>query len=102
MPSVREMILAKQEKKENKRLILKDVNHDLIVALLAIPIYGKEARDEEILSVIINAGANNKRNEQLRLMRNRYNQMVKDKKIKKSKSGDVTDSDGYLVLVPRT
>ena len=97
---MRAMLLAKSKSKNTSNLVIKDVNRDLIVALLAIPVYGKEARDEEILSVIINAGATDVC-DTLKRIRNRYDQRLKDKEIKKSRSG-VVDTEGFLVLVPRT
>ena len=96
---VRAMLLAKSESKKSSQVVMKDVNRDLIVALLAIPVYGKEARDEEILSVIINAGAAEV-SDLIGKIRADYNQRVKDKKIKKTKEG-VRDTDGFMVLVPR-
>lgn len=99
MPDVRAMLQAKSEKKAQKHLVLKDVNRDLIIALFAIPVYGKEARDEEILSVIINAGSA-EISDLMGHIRADYDQRVKDKKIKKTKDG-VRDTDGFMVLVPR-
>ena len=96
---VRAMLTAKSESKKNSRVVMKDVNRDLIVALLAIPVYGKEARDEEILSVIINAGAAEV-SDLIGKIREDYNRRVKEKKIKKTKDG-VRDTDGFMVLVPR-
>lgn len=101
--SIRELLQSKENKKANNELVLKDINRDLIVALLAIPVYGKNARDEEILSIIINAGssASTSRNKYLEKFREHYNQLLKEKKIKKTKTG-VRDTDGFLVLVPRS
>ncbi len=99
MPDVRAMLQAKSDKKAQKHLVLKDVNRDLIIALFAIPVYGKEARDEEILSVIINAGSA-EISDLMGRIRADYDQRVKDKKIKKTKDG-VRDTDGFMVLVPR-
>lgn len=99
MPDVRAMLQAKSDKKAQKYLVLKDVNRDLIIALFAIPVYGKEARDEEILSVIINAGSA-EISDLMGRIRADYDQRVKDKKIKKTKDG-VRDTDGFMVLVPR-
>lgn len=99
MPDVRAMLQAKSEKKAQKHLVLQDVNRDLIIALFAIPVYGKEARDEEILSVIINAGAA-EISDLMTKIRSDYDQQVKAKKIKKTKDG-VRDTDGFMVLVPR-
>lgn len=97
--NVRALLMEKGEKKKAKRVVLKDVNRDLMVALLAIPVYGKEARDEEILSVIINAGVSDV-SDQISKIRENYARMVNEKKVKKTKNG-VRDLDGYMVLVPR-
>lgn len=99
---VRALLMKKSEEKSNagKRVVMKDVNRDLMVALLAIPVYGKEARDEEILSVIINAGGVDV-SDQIAKIRENYNKLVAEKKIKKTKAGGVRDLDGYMVLVPR-
>ena len=98
--NVKALLTAKSENKAKSQLVMKDVNRDLIVALLAIPVYGKEARDEEILSVIINAGAADVSDIMLRI-REEYDKKVKEKRVKKTKSG-VVDTDGFMVLVPRT
>ena len=37
--NVRALLMEKGEKKKAKRVVLKDVNRDLMVALLAIPVY---------------------------------------------------------------
>lgn len=98
--NVKALLIAKSENKAKSQLVMKDVNRDLIVALLAIPVYGKEARDEEILSVIINAGAADVSDIMLRI-REEYDKKVKEKRVKKTKNG-VVDTDGFMVLVPRT
>ena len=102
MADVRTLLMKKAEKKANTTLTMKDVNRDLIIALLAVPVYGKEARDEEILSIIINAGRkmSDKMDILMDRIRENYDRRVADKKIKKTKIGTV-DEDGYLVLVPR-
>lgn len=98
--NVKALLTAKSENKAKSQLVMKDVNRDLIVALLAIPVYGKEVRDEEILSVIINAGAADVSDIMLRI-REEYDKKVKEKRVKKTKNG-VVDTDGFMVLVPRT
>lgn len=98
--NVKALLTAKSENKAKSQLVMKDVNRDLIVALLAIPVYGKEARDEETLSVIINAGAADVSDIMLRI-REEYDKKVKEKRVKKTKNG-VVDTDGFMVLVPRT
>lgn len=99
MADVRAMIMAKKAEKNQTGLVMKDVNRDLITALLAISVYGKDARDEEILSVIINAGADV--NPLFEKIRTAYEQKVKDQKVKKSKDGTVRDADGFIILVPK-
>lgn len=97
---VRALLLEKSEKKSaGKKVVLKDVNRALMVSLFAISVYGKEARDEEILSVIINAGAD-AGDVAIRKIRDNYNKLVAEKKVKKTKTG-VRDTDGFLILVPR-
>lgn len=97
---VRALLLEKSEKKSaGKKVVLKDVNRALMVSLFAISVYGKEARDEEILSVIINAGAD-AGDVAIKKIRDNYNKLVAEKKVKKTKTG-VRDTDGFLILVPR-
>lgn len=100
MADVRSLLLKKSEQKAAKKLVLKDVNRSLMVALLAIPTYGKEARDEEILSIIINAGKVTDTTDLMDRIRANYDKKVAEKKIKKTKDG-VRDIDGFFVLVPR-
>lgn len=98
---IKSLLLKKNaERTSTNRMVMKDVNRDLIVALLAIPVYGKEARDEEILSIIINAGVAEV-SDSLTKIRENYDKMLKDKKIKKDKNGNTVDTDGFMVLVPR-
>ena len=99
MANVRAMLEEKRRKNPGKKLMMVDVNRPLVTALLSLSVYGKEARDEEILSVIINAG-NNEVARYLRELRNRYSELLKDKKVKKTKDG-VFDDEGFMVLVPK-
>ena len=95
---IRAMIEKKQaDKIKGSKLVLKDVNRSLIIALLALPVYGKEARDEEILSIIINGGV---RTPYIDKIRDDFNEKIKKHEIKKVK-GEYRDSEGFLVLVPR-
>ena len=95
---IKAMLLEKQEK-TGKKLVMKDVNRGLVTALLAIPVYGKEARDEEILSVIINAGMKGSA-ELMNKIRENYKKFTSEHKVKKQK--DVyLDDEGYMVLVPK-
>ena len=96
--NIRAMIAKKQEEKmKSSHLVMKDVNSDLIVALLALPVYGKEARDDEILTIIINGGVEST---YLDKIRDNFNSRVEKHEIKKVK-GEYRDADGFLVLVPR-
>ena len=92
------MIAKKQESKlKSSKLVLKDVNRELITALLALPVYGKEARDEEIRTIIINGGVLSSYMDRIK---SSFNKRLEAGEIKKSK-GDYRDSDGFLVLIPR-
>lgn len=98
---VRAMLMAKKVEKDKQGgsgLVMKDINRDLITALLAISVYGKEARDEEILSVIINAGRSY--NPLYNKLCEDYADRVKKWKITQDEKGDLRDKDGFLVLAP--
>lgn len=98
---IRAMIEEKnKDKSNNKKLILKDVNHDLIIALLALPVYGKDVRNEEILSIIVNddIGKMKKLKKQIK---EEYEASMKGKKLKKTKQGYMIDSGGRVVLTPK-
>lgn len=96
---IRAMISEKQKNKNSsgKKLVLKDIHRSLIVALTALPVYGKDVRDEDILTIIINGGVTST---VLDRIKDHYNARLKSKEIKKVK-GEVVDTDGYTVLVPR-
>ena len=96
---IKAMIAKKAEKKNSSQLVMKDVNRSLITSLLAISVYGKDARDEEILSVIINAGMGS--NPWAKRLRALADQRIKDKAIKKGKDGQYRDNDGFLILIPK-
>lgn len=98
---IRALITKKNEKHENKKLVLEDVNRDLIVALLGISVYGKEARDDEILNIIINNGVAIASTETYDKIKARYKDRVSKKEIKRSKDGTIKDKNGFIVLVPR-
>lgn len=98
---IKAMISKKSnDKLLGKHMVLRDVNRDLIMALLAIPIYGKEARDEEILSVIINSGTTDSITG-LDRVKAIHEKRVANKEIKKEKGGVYRNKSGFLVLVPR-
>lgn len=95
---IRAIIAKKQDEKNQKsRLVLRDINRDLIIALTALPVYGKEVRDEEILTIIINGGV---KSNCLDRIKTSFEDRVKSKEIKKVK-GEYRDGEGFLVLVPR-
>lgn len=89
-------MLQKKHDSPNK-LVLKDIHRDLIIALTALPVYGKDVRDEEILSIIINGGV---RDSYYSKIVDNFNARIKNKEIKKVK-GEYRDNNGFLVLVPR-
>lgn len=96
---VKAMIAEKASKKKSSQLVMKDVNRSLITALLAISVYGKDARDEEILSVIINAGKD--KNPWMKTFRENYEKKLAEKSIKRGKDGVYRDEDGFIVLIPK-
>lgn len=97
---IRAMITDKEARKESRKLVLKDVNRDLIVALLGISIYGKEARDEDIMNIIIHNGVAVRVDKRYDKIKDNYSAKVKNKEIKRTKTG-VRDKNGFLVLVPK-
>lgn len=94
---IRAIIAKKQSKKNSSKLVLKDIHRDLIIALTALPVYGKEVRDEEILSIIINGGLQTSYYDRIK---KNFKTRVDSKEIKKAK-GEYRDIEGFLVLVPR-
>ena len=97
---IRAMITNKEARKENKKLVLNDVNRDLVVALLGISVYGKEARDEDIMDIIIHNGVAVTVDKRFDRIKEAYAKKVKNKEIKRTKNG-VRDKNGFIVLVPR-
>ena len=92
------LIAKKQENRmKGSELVLKDINRELITALLALPVYGKDARDEDILTIIINGGIDTPL---LKKWRDRVQTQIESGEIKKSK-GEYRDGDGFMVLIPR-
>lgn len=94
---IRAIIAKKQSKKNSSKLVLKDIHRDLIIALTALPVYGKEVRDEEILSIIINGGLQTSYYDRIK---KNFKTRVDSKEIKKAK-GEYRDTEGFLVLAPR-
>ena len=92
------MIAKKQENKlKSSKLVLKDINRQLVTALLALPVYGKDARDDEILTIIINGGVQSSYMDRIN---ENFTKRVNAGEIKKTK-GEYRDKEGFLVLVPR-
>ena len=79
-------------------LTLDDVNKDLIMSLFAVDVYGAEARDEEILNIIIGGGQIVK--DARAIMRADFEKISKSEKLKKGKDGMWRDKYGYIVLEP--
>lgn len=101
--NIKALISKKSDSNNNKSLVLKDINRDLIVALLGISVYGKEARDENIMNIIINGGIATVVDARYEKIKTKYEKLVKTegKKLKRSKDGTVKTSDGFMVLVPK-
>lgn len=100
---VKALIAQKQSKKENKNLSLNDINHDLIVSLFAVSVYGKPARDEDILTIIIGGP---KKADPFKYtfdkIKARYERQMKDSSLGiVKKSGAILDKDGFIILQPR-
>ena len=92
---IKAMIMKKQnDKLKSSKLVMKDINRELITAL---PVYGKEVRDEEILTIIINGGIEPPRMDKIR---SDFSKRLDKQEVKKVK-GEYRDNDGFLVLVPR-
>lgn len=97
---IRAMLMKKNDSEKPKRLLLQDVNRDLIVALLAVPVYGKDARDEDILSIIINPSSLSF-DSLIGKIKTEFESQVKAKNLKKSKDGFTRNKDGFIRLKPR-
>lgn len=92
------LIAKKQEGKlKSSKLVMKDINRQLVTALLALPVYGKDARDEEILTIIINGGVQSSYMDRIK---EGFTKRLEAGEIKKTK-GEYRDKEGFLVLVPR-
>lgn len=95
---IKAMIMKKQnDKLKSSKLVMKDINRELITALIALPVYGKEVRDEEILTIIINGGVEPPRIDKIR---SDFSKRLDKQEVKKVK-GEYRDNEGFLVLVPR-
>lgn len=95
---IKAMIMKKQnDKLKSSKLVMKDINRELITALIALPVYGKEVRDEEILTIIINGGVEPPHMDRIR---SDFSKRLDNQEVKKVK-GEYRDNEGFLVLVPR-
>jgi hypothetical protein len=95
---IKAAIMKKQDDRMKKsKMTLTDVNRSLIIALTALPVYGKDVRDEEILTLIINGGV---QSTYLDKMREDFQRKLDAKEIKKTKDG-YRNTEGFLVLQPR-
>ena len=97
MTKIQELLLKKRKNREGKHLVMKDVNRELIVSLLAIPVYGKDVRDEEILSVILNASKPRGLADFIERICDDFDRRVEAGEIKRQK-GVYRDEDGFMVL----
>lgn len=100
--TVKEMIAKKQSKKENKHLEIRDINHDLIISIFATAVYGKPARDEDILSIII-GGPGKAFERAFDKLREQHKAFMKDAgtSVKRKKNGVLLDKDGFIILQPK-
>lgn len=94
-------ILAKlREKKQNdpKRMVLEDINRPLFVALFGISVYGKSARDESIMELIVG-----QREDPMVKIRSAFQERQKAEGAtwKKQKDGTIIDAEGFMVLQPK-
>lgn len=91
-------ILAKlKETKSKKKLVIDDINRPIYLAIFGTSIYGKSARDEEVMEIIIG-----QRDDPMVVMRQAYDDRVNEygSGIKKV-NGVVRDPNGFIVLVPK-
>lgn len=79
-------------------LTLEDVNRDMIVSLLSVDIYGAEAREEDILELIIGGGIVMDSADCRKKMREDFEKIKKT--LKRGKDGLWHDKDGFIVLEP--
>lgn len=77
-------------------LALDDVNRDLIVSLFSVAIYGAEARDEEIHSIIIGGGELVK--DTSKKLKEEFDSIKST--LKKKSDGQWYDKNGFIVVEP--
>lgn len=93
-------ILAKlkESKKQAKKLALEDVNRPLFTALFGISVYGKSARDDEIMELIVGQ----RTDPMVQIRENfRAKQKAEGSTWKKEKDGTIRNERGFLVLQPK-
>lgn len=103
MANVKDLI-AKRNKEISTNIELKDINKDLILSLFAVSLFGKDAHDEEILSIILGipeedvkkAGKKEKKKDKADRTKTVLNNCFSEKKKLYGKELQ-TNSAGYLV-----
>lgn len=90
--------LREKKQRENKKLVLEDINRPLFSALFGISVYGKDARDESIMELIVG-----QREDPMVKIRNafRQRQQVEGAAWKRLKDGTIIDAEGFMVLQPK-
>ena len=63
MANVKDLIAQKRNKEIATNIELKDINKDLILSLFAVSLFGKDAHDEEILTIILGLPEEGKKEE---------------------------------------
>ena len=88
----------KESKKQSKRLVLEDINRPLFTALFGVSVYGKKARDEEIMELIVG-----QRTDPMVQIRENFCAKMKAEGAtwKKEKDGTIRNERGFLVLQPK-
>lgn len=100
---IKAMLLKKQQDRmKNKSLVFQDVNRPLVLALLGISVYGKDARDEDIMSIIINGTTDVHDDDIVDQIKTNHDKLVKGKQLKKGKDGMYRNKEGFIILTPRS
>lgn len=96
------LLKKQQDRMKNKSLVFQDVNRPLVTALLGISIYGKDARDDDIMTIIINGSVGGHDTDIMTQIKDHHDGLVKDKQLKKGKDGMYRNKDGFIILTPRS
>lgn len=88
----------REKKASEKRLVLTDINRPLFTALFGVSIYGKAARDEDVMELIVG-----QRDDPMVKIRAtfRARQKAEGAEWKKQKDGTIIDKNGFIVLQPK-